>query len=156
MIDIHVSISLLLHWRISKNCWHSGATKDISCLPWDSSLNHSWPRWNYFHGQMKKSRNINKQLLKIQASFISCLLSGNSLEGLSSFINHKYMQITHFLVKRLTHPNSQVSFFFSLLYLFSNCIPIFSSHFDTSTYLQIESTIAKKYYNGPFYVYEFW
>ena len=76
LVNIHASISLHLHSWFGKNCWHSRAVKllKVSCLPRDSSLNRSWPRWNYFLRQIKKNlKNISKQLLKTQATCIICL-----------------------------------------------------------------------------------
>ena len=41
------SISWHLHSRIGKNCSYNRAARHIkiSCLPWESSLNRSWPWW---------------------------------------------------------------------------------------------------------------
>ena len=64
----------------------------------------------------------NKHLLKNQVSFIICLHSGNFFPCYTSQIHKSKNHI--FLLKRLTHPNSQESL---------------SSSSDARTYYQIET-----------------
>ena len=71
-----ISMHWYLHTSILKSAKilkseQSRAVKHIkiSCLPWDSLLNSSWHQWNIIStAKLRYLKNVNKQLLKTQAS----------------------------------------------------------------------------------------